>query len=257
MTLKIQTHPRSEQLKLALTALGLSGLVAGCNGTNPLVPQANAQEPATATPTFTPSPTSVPPTATSTAAPSATPSPTFTPWPTFTPIPTATPWSRPASWQPNSLPLPVLEPIPVVPTRVAPAGLMPVSYSPPDGVDVFGGTILRWEYFGELAEDEWFDIKIRPYGSNDSAFVDWSKSKEYRLGPWPGWTPGLYTWQIGIVKGTMQGETKHFEADLGQNSQPFVIKWQPAGSGGGGNSSGGGGGSYSGGGGGGGTSGGS
>jgi hypothetical protein len=111
--------------------------------------------------------------------------------------------------------------------------LLPVSYSPPDGVDVFGGTLLRWEYIGELAEDEWFDIKIRPYGSHDSVFVDWSKSKEYSLGTWPGWTPGLYTWQIGIVKGYKEGDTKHFVADTGRDSQPFVIKWQTPGGGGG------------------------
>jgi hypothetical protein len=119
-----------------------------------------------------------------------------------------------------------------------------VSYSPPDGIDVFGGTHLRWTFYGQLAEDEFFDIKIKPYGSHDSAFVDWSKSPEYELHPWNGWKPGLYTWQIGIVKGYLEGETKHFLADTGRDSQPFLIKWQAAaGGGGGGSNVGGGGGS--------------
>jgi hypothetical protein len=100
--------------------------------------------------------------------------------------------------------------------------------------------ILRWDYFGELAEDEFFDIKIKPMGSQNSAFVDWTRARTYELRPWQGWTPGLYTWQIGIVKGYLEGDTKHFIADTGRDSQSFIIKWQAAG--GGGDNSGGGGG---------------
>ena len=139
--------------------------------------------------------------------------------------------------------LPALEPVPVVPTTAAVVnqGVVPVNYSPPDGVDVFGNGILRWEYYGQLAEDEWFDIKIKPHGSENSVFVDWTKSKEYPLHAWNGWQPGLYTWQIGIVKGYKEGDTKHFIADTGRDSQKFIIKWQSAGSGsGGGNTAGGG-----------------
>lgn len=141
--------------------------------------------------------------------------------------------------------MPTLEPVPVVPeTSVVTSGIIPVGYSPPDGVDVFGNTILRWNYWGPLAEDEWFDIKIKPLGSENSAFVEWTKSTEYELKPWHGWTPGLYTWQIGIVKGYKEGEAKHFIADTGRDSQKFIIKWQALGgsSGGGGNGGGNGGG---------------
>ena len=81
---------------------------------------------------------------------------------------------------------------------------------------MFGGALLRWTYYGDLAPDEFFDIKIKPVGSNDSVFVDWSKTPEYDLRPWSGWTPGLYTWQIGIIKGYLEGETKHFIADTGR-----------------------------------------
>ena len=131
-------------------------------------------------------------------------------------------------------PLPTLAPVPVVPTSamVVASTSLPVSYSPPDGVDVFGNTILRWVYYGQLAQDEYFDIRIKPLGSNDSAFVDWTKSTEYELHPWSGWTPGLYTWQIGIIKGYYEGESKHFISDTGSASQPFLIKWQGAGGGG-------------------------
>lgn len=137
-------------------------------------------------------------------------------------------------------------------------GGIPVSYSPPDGVDVFGNTILRWTYYGELAPDEFFDIKIKPVGSNNSVFVDWSRATEYELRPWSGWRPGLYTWQIGIVRGHLEGGTKQFIADTGRDSEAFIIKWQAAGGGGGGGGGPDGGGSSSGGGsGGGGASGGS
>jgi hypothetical protein len=123
----------------------------------------------------------------------------------------------------------------VTPSTAAVIGdVVPIGYSPPDGVDVFGSGILRWEYYGQLAADEWFDIKIKPLGSNDSAFVDWTKEKEYHLLAWSGWQPGLYTWQIGIVKGYKTGDTKEFIADTGRDSQPFIIKWQAAGHGGGG-----------------------
>jgi hypothetical protein len=116
-------------------------------------------------------------------------------------------------------------------------------------VDVFGSTILRWAYYGELAADEYFDIKIKPLGSTNSAFVDWTRATEYELRPWSGWTAGVYTWQIGIIKGYREGETKRFIADTGRDSQPSIIKWQAAGGdrgggsnnveGGGGNTSGG------------------
>jgi uncharacterized membrane protein YgcG len=259
--MKQTTQIRQKRLSLTITALGLSGLVTGCATQNPLMSPVNAQAPIVPTASATPNLPSPTPQMTATPSPSPTPSPTFTPWPTATQAATATVWPTPAAWQPTSLTLPALPtlaPVPVVAMPAAAVGVLPVGYSPPDGVDVFGGTILRWEYVGGLAEDEWFDVKIKPHGSNDSAFVDWTKSKEYPLTTWSGWTPGLYTWQIGIVKGSKIGETRHFVADLGRDSQSFLIKWQPGGSGGGGGSASGGG-SSSGGssGGGGGTSGGS
>jgi uncharacterized membrane protein YgcG len=231
------------QSQLMVAAMSLSGLVAGCNASaNTLVQPVNAQEPIVP-PTLAPLPT-LPPAPTATPFPTNTPSPT--PWFTPTPLPTATPWSAPAAWRPASLEIPTLQPLPVVTAAVASGavaqGVLPVSYSPPDGVDVFGGGLLRWEFYGNLAEDEWFDVKIRPVGSNDSVFVDWTKEKEYPLGPWSGWQPGLYTWQIGIVQGYKEGDTKHFIADTGRNTQPYLIKWQAAGGGGGGGSTGGGGG---------------
>ncbi len=241
-----------------LAALGLASLISGCNNSSLLILEdtAQAQIPPTAPPLPSPTPTSIPPTASPTLTPwpTATPSPTlrptFTPWPTPTPWPTSTPWSTPAAWMPiQQQAPPTLAPIPLVPTAaLVVQGSIPVNYSPPDGVDVFGNTILRWTYYGTLAPDEWFDIKIKPLGSENSAFVDWSKSTEYELRPWSGWTPGLYIWQIGIVKGHKEGETKHFIADTGYDSQPFIIKWQGLGGGGddggggGGNSGGGGGG---------------
>lgn len=218
-------------VKLTLTAFGLIGLTAGCRPallTGGEV-QAQSEPPALPSPTFT---ATTLPTATATPAPTLTPSPS--PWPTPTTLPTATPWPTPAAWLPPQPALPALTPLPAAPpARPGVTGLLPVSYSPPDGVDVFGSVFLRWEYAGDLAPDEFFDIKIKPLGSNDSVFVEWTKDRIYELHPWSGWQPGLYTWQIGIVQGTLVGGTKQFVADTGRDSQPFLIKWQAAGGGGG------------------------
>lgn len=238
----ISRRGQTTRLTTLLATLGLTGLVTGCAEADlTLINDVKAQAPPSPTSTTSPSP--IPPAATSTP----TLPPTGTTWPT------PTPWPTPRAWVPQARTLPTLAPLPIAPTaRVMPNGSLPVSYSPPDGVDVFGQTILRWSYYGELAPDEFFDIKIKPLGSNDSAFVDWIRSPEYELRPWSGWQPGLYTWQIGIVKGYRQGDRKQFIADTGRDSQPFLIKWQAAGgdhsgSGGSGGSSGGGGGNNSGG----------
>ncbi len=251
---KLKPHTSRRWTGVALAALGLTGLTTGCNHIDPLFEQAvNAQALATSIPTSTATvlptstPTLAPPTATATPLPTATPWPTVTPRPTSTPWPTTTPWPTPRAWAPQPITLPTLAPVPVAPVQVVSnqiMGIIPVGYSPPDGVDVFGNTILRWTYYGQLAADEWFDIKIKPLGSENSAFVDWTKDSEYELRPWSGWTPGLYTWQIGIVKGAKEGETKQFIADLGRDSQKSIIKWQALGGGshggGSGNSGGGG-----------------
>ena len=250
------------QTKLILTTVGLSGLISGCNTPGALVQQVNAQEPtSTSVPPTIPVTPILPPNSSATSTVTLTPTtiPSPTPWPTITPLPTATPLSALVAWQPVWMEIPTLQYIPVVPTASNPVfqGVMPVNYSPPDGVDVFGGGLLRWEFFGDLADDEWFDVKIKPVGSQDSVFVDWTKEKQYPLTSWNGWQPGLYTWQIGIVKGYKEGDTKHFLEDTGRDSQAFVIKWQTAGGGGGGGGGGSAGGGGSTGGGGGGTSGGS
>lgn len=232
--------PVKQQTRTVLTALGLIGLVTGCNTALAQSNQANAPTPLQTPPvlpTLQPTPTPL------AAQPTLLPQPTATPWPTTAPWPTPTPWPTPAAWQPKISPLPTLAPVPVVQnTFTQMVGGLPVSYSPPDGVDVFGSTILRWTYGGSLAQDEFFDIRIKPVGSNDSVFVDWSKSPEYQLHPWSGWQAGLYTWEIGIIKGYLEGDTKHFIADTGRASQPFLIKWQAGGGGGGGGTAGGGGG---------------
>jgi uncharacterized membrane protein YgcG len=238
-----------------LATVGVTSLVTGCSNVDlALNSKVNAQTlssavpnsalPVAPTPTPSPTPISISPTAT----------PTQLPLPTSTPWSTPTPWPTPKSWTPTQLALPTLTPVPLVPSGpIRPSGSIPVSYSPPNGVDVFGSTILRWTYYGELAADEFFDIRIKPVGSQDSVFVDWSKSTEYNLRPWSGWAPGLYHWQIGIIKGYLDPNgAKHFIADTGRDSKLFLIKWQANGGGGGGSSSGGGSGNSGGGGGGGG-----
>lgn len=224
---KFNSQKQAGYLSAALlTTVGL----AGC-GPVTLNGEANAQtlpaDTAAATPFPTPAPLYMPPT----------PTPTATPFPTSTPWPTPTPWSAPQAWQPATLALPTLAPVPIALAGQAQVNLMggvPVSYSPPNGVDVFGSAILRWAYTGQLAADEFFDIRLKPAGSNDLAFVAWSKTPVYELHPWSGWQPGLYTWEIGIIKGALEGDAKHFIADTGRASKPMLIKWQAGGGGNGG-----------------------
>jgi hypothetical protein len=224
--LRLTKYPTRHWGTALLTGLGLTGMITGCNSSNlTLTKQVNAQNMPTAIPN-TPVPTSTPePASSPTATPTRTPVPTNTPWATPTPWPTSQPW------QPSQLALPTLAPVPLVTAGpVLPSGNTPVNYAPPDGVDVFGSTILRWTFHGQLAPDEFFDIKIKPAGSNNSVFVDWTKSTEYALHSWSGWQPGLYQWQIGIVKGYRdENGAKHFIADTGRDSESFVIKWQGAG----------------------------
>ncbi len=228
---------KHKKITAALMALGVAGLTAGCGKSLAVDAQANAQALPANTPLSAPAaalpaaPAALPIVAAPTATPIVAPptvAPTNTPWPT----PTA--WPTPAPWRPVAQPLPTLAAVPIVAGRAL-AGGAPGGYSPPNGVDVFGATILRWEFPGYLAPDEYFDIKIKPYGSQNSAFVAWSKSKEFVLTPCSGWQPGLYTWQIGVVQGYIEGGAKHFVADTGRDSQPMLIKWQA----GGGNHSGG------------------
>lgn len=223
----------SIQTKNIGSVLGIISLLTGCTQMG----QANAQDEPSPTPTETVSATStttatVLPTPTATSSPTLFPSPTA--WPTLTPWPTATPWSRPVAWTPVQFVPSTLAPVPVTSLPVMVGETVPINYAPPNGVDVFGAVMLHWDYFGALAEDEFFDIKLKPFGSQNSAFVDWAKSPEYELRPWSGWTPGLYTWQIGIIKGYLEGDTKHFMTDTGRDSQPFLLKWQVVGDNGGG-----------------------
>lgn len=207
----------TQRLKTILAAISLLGPTIGFTAAQSLNNQVQAQgiSPVTATPSKT---------GVNHPATNLLPPPPVTP----------TPWATPAPWSPAHRPIPTLAPVPVVSVnqiRTA-NGLISVGYAPPDGADVFGSALLRWEYPRELAPDEFFDIKIKPLGSENSVFVDWSKTEEYRLSPWNGWQPGLYTWQIGIIKGTLNGNTKHFITDTGQDSQPMLLKWQAGGNGG-------------------------
>lgn len=249
-TSEINTQPLKRQpkqhIKSILALISMAGVATGCSTA---LAQGNQNEVKTTSgtaailPTLMPTPTPLAP------DPVILPAPTATIWAAAPSWPTPTPWPTPAAWRPTLPPLPTLAPMPVVPAMlVSQSGDHPVAYGPPDGVDVFGSTLLRWNYGGALAPDEFFDIRLKPHGSNDSAFVEWTKAPEYHLNPWSGWQPGLYTWQVGIIKGRLEGGTKHFIADTGRASQPFLIKWQ-AGGGGGGNGglSGGGGGGKSGG----------
>jgi hypothetical protein len=115
----------------------------------------------------------------------------------------------------------------------------PIVSPPSDGFTVGGKIILCWTYNGELTEDEYFDIRVKPKDSNDSVFTAWTKEKRYELNPWSSWSENDYILQIGIIKGYYEGEKEHFISDTGRDSESLLIKWRKD-SGGSGGSNGGG-----------------
>jgi len=133
----------------------------------------NSGAPATSIPTVTVEGTSTPvvyPTETPTPLPTFTPTPTFTPVisptptpiSTYTPTPTAT-MSNPIT--PTSTPTPCPTPEAATPTftpEVSPAPSAsvpaPALVEPANGATVLGTVTFRWEWSGQLADNQWFDV---------------------------------------------------------------------------------------------------
>jgi hypothetical protein len=113
---------------------------------------------ATATATETISPTVIPiETSTATGTPTDTPTPTQispdTPTPTRTPIDTPTPTHTPTD---TPTPTPTYTPIPP-----------PVLNQPEDGVSLGSNVTFSWHWDGRLQENEYFDLRMWPEGSDD------------------------------------------------------------------------------------------
>ena len=95
--------------------------------------------------------------------------------------------------------------------------------APPDGADIPQGDAVqtfRWEWSRALAEDESFELRFYPAGSDtfDAPF-GWRKetSAEINLGNLPR---GAYTWVVAVVR----GQDGIWEEDI-IVSEPYELEW--------------------------------
>ena len=176
----------------------------------------------TPTATITVSPTPVPsPTATAPPPPSATPQPS-TPTPTATASPTATPSATATAtvfrMQLTATPDPYT--------------IAPVITGPRAGAQVLQNRriVLRWFWNGLLAENEYFDVKIRPEAQPKSAYTAWESADVHAFSA--TLPPGRYFWTVQVLRGQYRHpaglpEDRVFESFAGPESAPRLIEILP------------------------------
>lgn len=174
-------------------------------------------------PTQTPSPTPAP-------LDPVTPSPTIFPW-TATPVPAASNTPVPLS-SPSPVPPPTSTPVavptsPPPPTATAPPSATPtpkqiaapVPVSPASGAEFVKGTHaeLRWNWNGDLAADEYFDVRVWPEGAPHHG-VAWTKERSYQATGQPGIA---YYWAIAVIR----GQDGQAQAQLSPESEARRLVW--------------------------------
>jgi hypothetical protein len=164
-------------------------------------------ERSTATPTTNPTDTPTP-MATTTSTPTQTPTPTETPTQTLpTETPTATPPPTPTpSHTATATSISTSTPSPPPPSTPYPA---PVLISPEEGTPFLEGqnVELVWEWEGDLAENEFFEVRIRLEWEQEFDPLDPIMKAPYRLVRASELTQaGTYKWQVAIV--SRSGEEK-------------------------------------------------
>lgn len=207
-------NPQATETSLEATVGALQGTIVALE-----TAQAGAQPPASPTPTLametpTASPTKPPPTPTPTTFPSPTASPTSGRAKTSsseTVVVTATPTQTPTP-EPTSGAYDVL----------------PILLEPGDGVIIEEGRqiLLKWAWPGSLGPNEYFDIKFKPDGQDESAHIIWEKDQEHEFTA--NLPPGRYYWSVQVLKGSYKNgeakpENRQFEAFLGPESEPRLI----------------------------------
>jgi hypothetical protein len=149
----------------------------------------------TAVPSHTPTPTgTATSTATGTLTPTYTPVATPTPFPpTNTPTPSLAPTPKPSATH-TLTPIPTATPIP---TPYPP----PVLDEPVDGV-ISEGRLppLSWNWGRELAEDEYFEVRIWHDGDPYHTGIVWVKRSPFDFNL-TGFPTGKYFWSIAVVRG--------------------------------------------------------
>jgi hypothetical protein len=177
------------------------------------------------------------PTQTTTPTPTPTLSSTLTPIPTQTAAATPTPihlttrannttsTSTPTSVS-TSTPTPTSSPTATATPTPTPYPA-PQLIDPPDGMTIVGGlTRFAWTWESTLGPDEYFDLKIRPLGDPNSAFVAWSKEPDYILDARTAQLEEtkIYVWTIQVLRGHYDGKKRVFETFLSPESDGFIFR---------------------------------
>ncbi len=193
-------------------------------------------------PPFTPSPapTKTPSPLPKTATPTATPTETRASTSQGETIVLATATSPPQPTATSTL-RPTLSATEVPPTEASPTATAeptdegalrfetpPIILEPGDGITIeeTRNTLMRWEWPNELAENQHFDIKIKPEGGDESIYVTWVD--EPTLDWWANLPPGRYFWSVQVIQGYYENnsgdpEDRVFEAFLSPESEWQLI----------------------------------
>lgn len=188
---------------------------------------------------FMPTPT---PTATATGTPTATRAPTPTPTvtSTWTPLPTltATPTATPTETLVPTLALPATAtPSPTASPTPTPRFVAPVLIDPPDG-QVFVGSdqlvILSWEPAGQLAEDEWYAIRISwsqdgtfgQRGGNNLKEIWWRIPADFYWGKADQDTGRAYEWYVYVEQVTETEDGQRVGEPVSPLSETRTLYWQ-------------------------------
>lgn len=183
---------------------------------------------ATPTPTVTATPTLIPsatptPSPTNTPIPSATPSPTQT----ATPAPTETPTPEPTvANAPTATPAPTETPTP----NFSPLVLI----SPDDNVqfDPDHPIVLSWEPAGELAENEWYAVRInwlqngeRAFGGTNTKDLSWTIPASQYYGKADQGTGRVYEWNVSVERVIVNDAGEEVGVPVSEPSESRIFFW--------------------------------
>ncbi len=230
----LEAHPLP-YLKPIIAIVIVAILIGGGWGVTPLL-KAKTQSVAqwinpptpTPTPTVTPTPTLIP-------SMTPTPSPTNTPIPTATPSPTQTPTLAPTE-------TPTLEPTVANVFTVTPSPTFTptpnfgtiILISPEDNVqfDKDHPIILTWEPAGELAEDEWYAVRMnwlqngeRAYGGTNTKDTSWTIPATQYYGKADQGTGRVYEWNVSVERVTVNEAGDKVGIPVSEPSESRIFFW--------------------------------
>lgn len=189
-------------------------------------------------PTSTPTPTVTPTTTlepTPTETPTATATPTSTSTATATPEPSATVTQTPTPEPTKPNAPPTQTPTPTVTPTPTPRFTEIVLTGPADGekFERDKELVLTWKSVGELAEDEWYAVRlnwlqdgVRAYGGTNSKDNYWTVPPEQFYGLADLGTGRVYEWQVFIEKVTVNADGGKTGQPISPSSETRTFFWQ-------------------------------